>query len=104
MIPQPIPFRTTRYRCPFCGRTGSHRVRIAAHIGRCWLNPAVRSCRTCDHYEPGHDACGCVAGCNWGSSGHVPPSCDAGCAVPDNGFPRVDCPKWSKRIDEEVTR
>lgn len=51
-MPEPIPFTTTRYRCPHCPRTGSSKARITEHIGRCWLNPAARSCKTCKHFEP----------------------------------------------------
>lgn len=49
----PIPFRTLRYRCPHCPRTGASKTRVTEHIGRCWLNPAARACKTCAHYRPG---------------------------------------------------
>jgi len=48
---QPIPFTTTRYRCPHCPRTAANNSRMREHIGRCWLNPAARGCKTCKHYE-----------------------------------------------------
>lgn len=49
---EPIPFKTTRYRCPHCPRTGASKARITEHMGRCWLNPAARGCKTCKHFEP----------------------------------------------------
>lgn len=49
---QPIPFTTTRYRCPTCPRTASSKARMVEHIGRCWLNPEARGCKTCKHFEP----------------------------------------------------
>ena len=87
-----------RYRCPFCRRTGSAKAAIAAHIGRCWLNPAVRSCKTCSNLDPGGDACGCVPGCNWGSpSGSIPASCEAGVDLTDQSMPVTGCPLWKLR-------
>lgn len=60
---EPIPFKTTRYRCPHCPRTASSKARMVDHIGRCWTNPEARACKTCAHYqawtdEPEH----CLAG------------------------------------------
>lgn len=44
----PIEIRT--FACAFrCGRTGTHRARIAKHETRCARNPARRACRTCQH-------------------------------------------------------
>lgn len=61
MTAQPIPFTTTRYRCPTCPRTASSKARMVGHIGRCWLNPEARGCKTCEHFEQwgpeNHDAC-----------------------------------------------
>ena len=68
----------------------------AEHIARCWLNPAVRSCKTCANLEPGGDACGCEPGCNWGSpSGGIPDSCAAGIDL--DGTIKTGCPLWRLR-------
>lgn len=97
-----IPLRTVRWQCPHCRRTRAKRAATEAHIGRCWLNPEVRTCRTCTWYEPAHDACGCEPGCNWGSSdGAVPPDCGADCEVPADGTPVTHCPKWEPPEDEK---
>jgi hypothetical protein len=64
----PVAITVTRHRCPFCPRSWSKRPAAVAHIGRCWKNPANRSCKTCVHFQeervssdqciPGRD-CGC---------------------------------------------
>jgi hypothetical protein len=93
---QPELIVVQRYRCPFCHRSRSARKATAEHIGRCWQNPAVRSCKTCTHLEPGYDACGCTDGCNWGSpSGPVPESCAAGVEL--GGPVRTGCPLWTPK-------
>jgi hypothetical protein len=51
-VTEPIPVKVTRYRCTHCPRTGAVKARIQDHIGRCWLNPAARGCKTCKHFEP----------------------------------------------------
>lgn len=51
----PVRIRTVRHQCPFCRRTWSKRPAAEAHIARCWLNPAARSCKTCVHYEPAEE-------------------------------------------------
>ena len=58
----PEPVTVTRWRCPFCRRSRAHKKATTEHIARCWLNPAVRSCKTCVNFEPGGDACGCEPG------------------------------------------
>ena len=91
-VPEPVIVK--RWRCPFCHRSRSSRQATAEHIGRCWLNPDVRSCMTCAHLEPGHDACGCVTGCNWGSpAGAIPNSCTAGIKL--DGTVQTGCPLWA---------
>ncbi|WP_328465497.1 hypothetical protein OHA21_43745 [Actinoplanes sp. NBC_00393] len=86
---QPIAFKTIRYRCPHCPRTGSSKARVADHIGRCWTNPAARGCKTCANYEGPGDACGCEPGCNWGGpAGGYPEHCRAGV----NLAGRPECP------------
>lgn len=95
----PETFTATRHRCPFCRRSWSHKQAAAGHIGRCWRNPDVRSCKTCANLEPGGDACGCEPGCNWGSpSGSIPDSCAAGVDISD-GKVRTGCPLWALRAD-----
>ena len=94
----PEPFTVTRWRCPFCRRSRSAKRATAEHIARCWLNPDVRSCKTCAHFEPAHDACGCEPGCNWGSpAGGVPDSCAAGVAL--DGDVKTGCPLWALRAE-----
>jgi len=93
----PEPVTVTRWRCPFCHRSRAHKKATAEHIARCWLNPAVRSCKTCANLEPGGDACGCEPGCNWGSpSGSIPDSCAAGVNISD-GQIKTACPLWVLR-------
>jgi hypothetical protein len=96
MAGQPELIVVQRWRCPFCHRSRSKRKAAADHAGRCWLNPAVRSCKTCAHLTPGYDACGCEPGCNWGSpSGPVPESCAAGLEL--DGSVRTGCPSWAMK-------
>lgn len=93
----PVMVRVTRYACPHCSRSRSKRAATAAHIDRCWHNPAVRACKTCAHFDPGGDACGCEPGCNWGASGPAQPGCAAGVPMPDDFTPVTNCPEWSPR-------
>jgi hypothetical protein len=81
-----------RYECPFCGQRRAARVAVKAHIGRCWLNPAVKACKTCVHFtsEPDGDYCtGEPCGCNQGHQ-----QCEAG--VPDVAEGKIvdGCPLW----------
>jgi hypothetical protein len=93
----PESITVTRWRCPFCHRSRSSKRATAEHIERCWLNPAVRSCKTCANREPGGDACGCEPGCNWGSPpGGIPDSCTAGVDRSD-GEIKTGCPLWALR-------
>jgi hypothetical protein len=108
---EPIPVKVTRYRCPCCPRTASGKARMVEHIGRCWLNPEARGCKTCEHFEPyGPEwSDGCAVGVDL--SGQKPcPTCwgfddpfvDGPCEDPDhvgNGKeikpgPIVHCAKW----------
>jgi len=98
----PIALTVTRYRCPFCTRSRSRKAATVEHISRCWHNPEVRACLTCDHYDAGGDACGCEPGCNWGNSGHpYHPSCGANLPLGENDRPVSGCPQWQTR--EEAT-
>lgn len=96
------PIRTTvvRWKCPHCNRHHSRRPEAVAHVARCWLNPATRSCRTCkfhcqayfsaptDWCEPGRQ-CAC---------NDMEEHCAAG--VEPETFPAVDCPLWELRVAE----
>lgn len=42
----------TRYVCPCCSRGSAKRAAAVAHLGRCWLNPENRACKTCRHFIP----------------------------------------------------
>lgn len=48
---EPRVITVKRYVCPFCSRGHSKPVAAAAHIARCWKNPATRSCTTCKFFE-----------------------------------------------------
>lgn len=51
-IDLPTPIVVTRHQCPHCRRTWAKQPAAAAHMARCWQNPAARGCKTCHHYEP----------------------------------------------------
>jgi hypothetical protein len=56
-LAEPIACQTIRYRCPFCRRfSRSRKSAVADHMARCWLNPAVRACKTGAHFQPGNGA------------------------------------------------
>ncbi|MFK0182021.1 hypothetical protein ACIQVR_39425 [Streptomyces xanthochromogenes] len=93
----PVLVRVTRYACPHCSRSRSRKAATAAHIDRCWHNPANRTCKTCEHFDPGGDTCGCEPGCNWGASGPDMPSCNARVPLPADFTPVTNCPEWSQR-------
>lgn len=95
----PIPIVVTRHQCPHCRRTHGKKQTAVEHMGRCWKNPAVRACKTCVHFDPGGDSCGCEPGCNWGSSGPTQPSCGAGMSLPGDFRPVTHCPLWQARTD-----
>lgn len=84
----------TRHKCPHCGRTWSKQPAAAAHVARCWHNPAVRSCKTCEHHQPAYRGDTCNPG-EWCACSDYPEACDVD-AVPAGAtfFPITDCPKW----------
>lgn len=43
--------QATRYRCPHCRRSYAHRATATNHMPRCFMNAAVRSCKTCRHRD-----------------------------------------------------
>ena len=89
----PVPVMVQRYECPFCKRRRSVRKATAVHIARCWLNPAAKACKTCEHFTdvPSGDYCegGRPCACNKGFQ-----QCEAG--IPDvaAGEIRTGCPLW----------
>jgi hypothetical protein len=98
MAAAPIALTVVRYRCPFCTRTRAKKATTAAHIARCWHNPEVRACLTCEHRDAGGDACGCEPGCNWGNDGQpYHPSCGAGLDLGEDHRPVSNCPQWHPR-------
>jgi hypothetical protein len=90
---EPVPVMVRRFRCPFCSRSRSSKAATAEHIARCWLNPEVRSCRTCAHLESWPDAGPCFPGrpCNCGDGGQ---ECGLGVVLPESGLPVTGCPMW----------
>lgn len=50
----PIEVVVKRFRCPHCRRTGSSKTRVREHMARCFLNPSVRSCKTCKFAQGEH--------------------------------------------------
>lgn len=101
-----IVFTTTRYRCPHCRRSYSHRATAAKHEQRCFRNPAIRSCKTCLHWTPPGpeqaDECSrdvdlSVSRCP--SCGEEVDRGDGSCPAYHTGQPvqglRVQCPLWT---------
>ncbi len=52
----PLVIQVTRYQCPHCRQSRSKKTAAIAHIGRCWKNPAVRACKTCQHHLPAYSS------------------------------------------------
>lgn len=97
LVALPVPVLVRRFECPFCQRRRSAKSATAEHIGRCWLNPAVRSCKTCAHLDEYEGGPTCFPGrpcdCNDASR-----RCDAGVQLDGGGFgpgfPVTGCPLW----------
>jgi hypothetical protein len=87
---EPIAITVRRFKCPFCAASRSVKKAAAAHIDRCWRNPATRTCKTCQFFYPGDPAEPEV-----GYPG-MPPSCMAGQEFPTDG-PMVDCSTWESQ-------
>jgi len=90
------PIRTTvvRYKCPHCRRHHARRADAVDHITRCWLDPANRTCRTCEHHAKAYTAPASA----WCEPGHhcTCNDMDEHCTVdlePER-FPVVLCPLW----------
>lgn len=90
---EPVPVMVRRYECPFCHRRWAHKAAVITHMARCWLNPAVRSCRTCAHFDfyPGGEPCfpGRPCDCNDASV-----ECAAGVSLSFENTPQTQCPLW----------
>lgn len=96
----PIPVLVTRHQCPHCRRTHAKKAAAVAHIARCWLNPANRSCKGCAHYQQQHFS----TPAEWCEPGR---SCscndwDEACTAADGPeddyqFPVTNCPLWEAR-------
>lgn len=94
VIHEPFKVQVTRWRCPFCGRSHSARTRCVEHMGRCWQNPANRSCKTCaffsfDYDEPEVGYRGAGEECGKGLSPQVPSE-----DRPDRLTFPLHCPSW----------
>ncbi len=97
----PLLVLVRRYECPHCRRRRANKAATVEHMGRCWYNPASRTCKTCVLFERS-DCCGMadVYGC------YTPmcptDRCTAGVDLPAAGL-MVGCPAWSD-TPTEVTR
>lgn len=98
MTAEPIATTVKRWKCPHCNRHFSRKPSAIAHVERCWLDPAKRTCRTCVHHvraytAPASDWCfpGRQCDCN-----DMDEHCDAPAADPDAElvFPVIGCPLW----------
>jgi hypothetical protein len=99
-VSDPIPTTVKRWKCPHCNRHESRKSKAVAHIGRCFLNPANRTCRTCkfhcqayfsaptDWCEPGR-RCGC---------NDMEEHCAADGGEAIEVFPVIGCPLWELAV------
>lgn len=90
MTAEPIAKTVTRYGCPFCRRTRSSKKATSEHIARCWRNPEVRACLTCENFDEGSDGCLGDPRCNCASG----PSCFLGLPLTPEVPIRSNCEKW----------
>lgn len=88
MTSEPIAIKVTRYRCPHCTRSASKKPAIRDHIGRCWVNPGNRTCRTCSAYTryPAEPDVGLFTDDE---------ECAHECDLPGDGTPVTKCAKWT---------
>lgn len=96
---EPLKVTVVRFRCPFCPYSASRKAAVAEDLTRCWRNPAVRSCKTCEHFvhgQPGnYDSPAYDEYCAEGRDLH--PFIDIlGVAEPNRSLP-LNCPKWQER-------
>lgn len=81
---EPIAIRVVRHACPFCRRSRSKRQATVEHIGRCWLNPDNRTCKTCANFLPAES--------EPEVGYHAPEDCAAG--VPLGPDVVTNCERW----------
>lgn len=93
----PIPLVVTRHQCPHCRRTHSKKAATVAHMGRCWRNPAVRGCKSCEHHLPAYSGEPCNPG-EWCQCGESPEGCDVDAVPAGTQFPIINCPKWEAKV------
>ncbi|MFD7185525.1 hypothetical protein ACFV90_36885 [Streptomyces sp. NPDC059904] len=86
----PIPVVVTRHQCPFCRITRAKKQAMAAHIARCWTNPAARACKTCVRFEPAEEG-------PYPEHPGFPAGCEAGWPI-DNRL-KSDCRDWRSGDD-----
>jgi hypothetical protein len=92
LIDLPMPIVVSRHQCPFCRRfTRADARQVTDHMTRCWLNPALRCCKTCTHHQ---DEVRTPSGVDdW----------DEACTHPDGPewedyrFPVLHCPLWQPK-------
>lgn len=46
------PYETTRWRCDHCRKSYARKGACASHEAECHLDPDVRACTTCVHFQP----------------------------------------------------
>lgn len=98
----PIQVEVTRFACPFCARSRAKKAATVEHIGRCWLNPDNRMCKTCTHFEEAETYEPCYPGrpC---SCQDAPASCREGVDLPEwERMPVAGCPLWETALAGEV--
>lgn len=87
-VGEPQAVRVTRWRCPHCRRSHSSRSAARLHMGRCWYNRAVRSCKTCRWFVPE------LTDSDGDPTGDAPPRCRMRVDIAD-GQVRTGCPSWA---------
>ncbi|MFJ4988684.1 hypothetical protein ACIP9H_33405 [Streptomyces sp. NPDC088732] len=94
-----LPVAVVRYQCPHCRKTRARKDSAQRHVARCFRNPDVRSCVTCEHHEPEESGTSCEGGrpCGcWDS----PEACGVRPSSEQPAkFPVIDCPLWEARTD-----
>jgi hypothetical protein len=91
----PAPIVVQRHQCPFCRRyTRADPAAVRDHMTRCWRNPGLRNCKTCEHHLPAVQG---TESCNpgeWCACGDYPEGCDVDAAPTGATFPISHCPQW----------
>jgi hypothetical protein len=92
LVDLPMPVVVSRHQCPFCRRyTRANLAQVRDHMTRCWINPALKTCKTCTHHQ---DASGTP-----GSPEEWLESCTRpdGPEYEDYQFPVLHCPLWETK-------